>query len=428
MRINSKKAYYFFVIGIGIISLLITLKILRSYNKPPSLAGIKNILGLYSNKISKNNNFYEKKKIIKKDETEKPFNITDNITQYYYPFKINFIQNTNIKVFNFNYNEKKNELNFENFDLLNEEEYNKTLFPILDLFSINTNSSQSINITLENNIGKIPVYRTINVYFIKDELYDKKRYDNMISFINEYFQNNLFNSNFKLFIKYINYKNKIPFEENQSLYSSLKEKNSKLFFDELNDKEIINIILYDKINKELKYPIYNQDLSSFIFFFDFKKFKKNDFSKLINLISLTKIIPSYLFKKLITNTNTIKELEKLFNSKKIREHILLIATLRNLEKLNKIFSLYETIKTIENVKEKLNIIHNIFTKFLKQKFEGDISDDLNEIYIISQYLMESNQLVLFEHYFSDEFKVGQFLPIMLPIIYGFIKAFKAIAF
>jgi len=428
MRINSKKAYYFFVIGIGIISLFITLKILRSYNKPPSLAGIKNILGLYSNKISKYNNFYEKKKIIKKDETEKPFNITDNITQYYYPFKINFIQNTNIKVFNFNYNEKKNELNFENFDLLNEEEYNKTLFPILDLFSINTNSSQSINITLENNIGKIPVYRTINVYFIKDELYDKKRYDNMISFINEYFQNNLFNSNLKLIIKYITYKNKIPFEENQSLYSSLKEKNSKLFFDELNDKEIINIILYDKINKELKYPIYNQDLSSFIFFFDFKKFKKNDFSKLINLISLTKIIPSYLFKKLITNTNTIKELEKLFNSKKIREHILLIATLRNLEKLNKIFSLYETIKTIENVKEKLNIIHNIFTKFLKQKFEGDISDDLNEIYIISQYLMESNQLVLFEHYFSDEFKVGQFLPIMLPIIYGFIKAFKAIAF
>ena len=108
--------------------------------------------------------------------------------------------------------------------------------------------------------------------------------------------------------------------------------------------------------------------------------------------------------------------------------MLLIATLRNLEKLNRIFSLYETIKTIDNVKEKLNIIHNIFAKFLKQKFEGDFTDDLNEIYIISQYLMESNQLVLFEHYFSDEFKVGQFLPIMLPIIYGFIKAFKAIAF
>ena len=215
MKINAKKAYYFFVIGIGIISLLITLKILRSYNKPPSLSGIKNILGLYSNKISKNNNFYEKKKIPKKDKTEKPFNITDNITQYYYPFKINFMKDSNIKGFSFNYNEKKNELNFENFDLLNEEEYNKTLFPILDLFSINTNSSQSINITLENNIGKIPVYRTINVYFIKDELYDKKRYDNMISFINEYFQNNLFNSNLKLIIKYITYKNKIPFEENQ---------------------------------------------------------------------------------------------------------------------------------------------------------------------------------------------------------------------
>ena len=428
MKINAKKAYYFFVIGIGIISLLITLKILRSYNKPPSLAGIKNILGLYSNKISKNNNFYEKKKIPKKDETEKPFNITDNITQYYYPFKINFMKDSNIKGFSFNYNEKKNELNFENFDLLKEEEYNKTLFPLLDLFSINTNSSQPINITLENNIGKIPVYRTINIYLIKDELYDKKRYDNMITSINEYFQNNLFKSNLKLFIKYINYKNKIPLEENKSLYSSLKECNSKLFFDELNDKEIINILLHDKNNNELKYPIYNQDLSSFIFSFDFKKYKKSDFNKIINLIIFTKIIPNYLFKILITNTKIIKELEKLFKSTIIREHMLLIATLRNLEKLNRIFSLYETIKTIENVKEKLNIIHNIFAKFLKQKFEGDFSDDLNDIYMISQYLMESNQLVLFEHYFSDEFKVGQFLPIMLHIIYGFIKAFKAIAF
>ena len=428
MKINAKKAYYFFVIGIGIISLLITLKILRSYNKPPSLSGIKNILGLYSNKISKNNNFYEKKKIPKKDETEKPFNITDNITQYYYPFKINFMKDSNIKGFSFNYNEKKNELNFENFDLLKEEEYNKTLFPLLDLFSINTNSSQPINITLENNIGKIPVYRTINIYLIKDELYDKKRYDNMITSINEYFQNNLFKSNLKLFIKYINYKNKIPLEENKSLYSSLKECNSKLFFDELNDKEIINILLHDKNNNELKYPIYNQDLSSFIFSFDFKKHKKSDFNKIINLIIFTKIIPNYLFKILITNTKIIKELEKLFKSTIIREHMLLIATLRNLEKLNRIFSLYETIKTIENVKEKLNIIHNIFAKFLKQKFEGDFSDDLNDIYMISQYLMESNQLVLFEHYFSDEFKVGQFLPIMLPIIYGFIKAFKAIAF
>ena len=97
---------------------------------------------------------------------------------------------------------------------------------------------------------------------------------------------------------------------------------------------------------------------------------------------MTKIIPSYLFKKLITNTNTIKELEKLFNSKKIREHILLIATLRNLEKANRIFSLYETIKTINDVKEKLNIIHEIFTQFLRKKFEGDFTKELNEIYII----------------------------------------------
>ena len=93
MKINAKKAYYFFVIGIGIISLLITLKILRSYNKPPSLSGIKNILGLYSNKISKNNNFYEKKKIQKKNKIYKKFNINNNKIKYYYLFKINIIKN-----------------------------------------------------------------------------------------------------------------------------------------------------------------------------------------------------------------------------------------------------------------------------------------------------------------------------------------------
>lgn len=41
--------------------------------------------------------------------------------------------------------------------------------------------------------------------------------------------------------------------------------------------------------------------------------------------------------------------------------------------------------------------------------------------------MDSNELVTYEHYFSNEFKVGQFIPIMLPIIYGFIKAFKGIS-
>ena len=155
MKINAKKAYYFFVIGIGIISLLITLKILRSYNKPPSIANIKNILGLYTNKLIDNNiNFYEKRKI-KKDESENlKFNITYNLTQYYYPFKIKFTENLNKKEFSFNYNKEKNELNFINFNLLKEDEFNSTIFPLLQLFSISTNSSKPLNLTLEKNYKK----------------------------------------------------------------------------------------------------------------------------------------------------------------------------------------------------------------------------------------------------------------------------------
>lgn len=430
MKINIKRIYYFFVIGIGIISLLITLKILRSYNKPPSIANIKNILGLYTNKLIDNNiNFYEKRKI-KKDESENlKFNITYNLTQYYYPFKIKFTENLNKKEFSFNYNKEKNELNFINFNLLKEDEFNSTIFPLLQLFSISTNSSKPLNLTLEKNLGKIPVYRAINFYIIKDNYYDTSVENYLFPSINEYFQSNLKNSGLNLIIKYINYRNETSLEENEYLYSSLKLTNPKLLFDELNDNEIINIIIHNKNKTKLNSSIiYNQDLSSFIFPIIFNNIKKEELNKIINLVCFSKIFPSYLFKDLIKDSFTLNELEKIFNSKIIRNHILLIATLRNLEKANRIFSLYETIKTINDVKEKLNIIHEIFTQFLRKKFEGDFTKELNEIYIISQYLMESNQLVLFEHYFSDEFKVGQFLPIMLPILYGFFKAFKAIAF
>lgn len=49
-----------------------------------------------------------------------------------------------------------------------------------------------------------------------------------------------------------------------------------------------------------------------------------------------------------------------------------------------------------------------------------------DVYTITEFLLESNEMVNYEHYFSNEFKIGTFLPVMLPIAYGLIKAVKAI--
>ena len=51
MNLTSKTIYYWIIIIIGIISTLLTLNIIRSRNKYPSSASIKNILTLYINKF-----------------------------------------------------------------------------------------------------------------------------------------------------------------------------------------------------------------------------------------------------------------------------------------------------------------------------------------------------------------------------------------
>lgn len=70
------------------------------------------------------------------------------------------------------------------------------------------------------------------------------------------------------------------------------------------------------------------------------------------------------------------------------------------------------------------------TTFLNQisrnNFKLDDIEILSQIYLHTIYLLESNELVVYEHFFSFEFKVGQFLPIMLPVIYSLIKAFKGL--
>ena len=47
-----------------------------------------------------------------------------------------------------------------------------------------------------------------------------------------------------------------------------------------------------------------------------------------------------------------------------------------------------------------------------------------EFYHLTLLLIESRDLVIYDHVFSNEFKIGMFVPIMLPILYMFIKSIK----
>ena len=103
---------------------------------------------------------------------------------------------------------------------------------------------------------------------------------------------------------------------------------------------------------------------------------------------------------------------------------MLLISISNLNKINRIFQLYESILTINEVNTKINAV----SKYLNAVANNNIDIDYNitQLYLDTLFLLESNELVLFEHFFSFEFKVGQFLPVMLPIIYGLSKAIRGI--
>ena len=157
MKYNTKTFYYFFIIVIGIISLFITLRILRSYNISTISGNIKNLLNTYLTQLEKNYIFIKNSNV---NNT-----IFNNLSQYDFPFNIKDIDN-NLKEFSFEFNENNNTLILYNLNLLNIYEYNNSFFPFLSLFALDRNSSLPLNKTFENIEHNLPVYRQINIYFL----------------------------------------------------------------------------------------------------------------------------------------------------------------------------------------------------------------------------------------------------------------------
>ena len=435
MNLTSKTIYYWIIIIIGLISTLISLNILRSRNKFPSSSSIRNILNLYINKfynLTNPNKNIERMKFLKTmKKSGRELYIKENISMYTYPFEIKFSEDKTNK-FDLSFDNTNNILMLKNIDNLSSEDYSESLFKdFLSKFALNINTSFNANETLINIKNDLPIYRSVNIYiWIPDiEMNKTKIYSIYIDKINK--ELSFLNTIGPIVIKFIIYDSKNGIINNDDLYSDIKLLNGKRLFDELNDPDLLNIHIFnDKQNNSKISTYYNEDLNSFIFGINFdSNLNKKIFLHIIkyfqflNLFSKKQNILSATY----MNNHILNELIKLFNYPYNMKHLKFLAIMNNLEKISRIFPLYETILTIDKVKQKMDKIINFLKIAVTNNFDDASLVDVDEIYVDTLYLMNSNELVIFEHFFSNEFKLGQFLPIMAPIFYALLKSIKSLS-
>ena len=438
MNITSKTVYYWVIIVIGLTTALLTLNIIRSRNKYPSTTSVKNILTLYINKFynlyNPNKNIDRVKYIKSLSKLDKKLDIKENITMYTYPFEIKFIDDEKTKdKFDLTFDKKNNILLLKNIENLSEEEYNDSLFnDFLSKFALSINSSFSANETLSNIKNILPIYRSVNIFIWipEKQMQSTRLYE---AYIEKIIKEGYFLEKIgPVVVKFINYNSKNGISKNKDLYTDVKLLNSKRLFNEINDNDLFNIHLLNEKNENSKINTYfNEDLNSFIFGLDFDK---NINTKI--LIYITKYMyflnlfdrKQNLLSASYMNNHILNELIKLFNHPDNMKHLKFLASLNNIEKLSRIFPLYESILTVNKVKEKIDKILNFLKKALKNNFDNDSFENIDDIYVDTLYLMNSNELVIFEHFFSTEFKIGQFLPITAPILYVLFKSIKALTY
>ena len=436
MNITSKTIYYWIIIIIGLISTLLTLNIIRSRNKYPSSASIKNILTLYINKFyslyNPNKNIERVKYLKTINKSGQELSIQENITMYTYPFQIKFLEDRTSDKFDLNFERTKNILNLININNLSKEDYSNSLFKdFLSKFALSINSSINANETLFYIKNDLPIYRSVNIFiWIPEyEINKTKRYYNYIDKI--YKESSLLDKIGPIVVKFIIYNSQNGIKNNEDLYSDIKLLNGKRLFDELNDADLLNIHLINEKQKGENISTYfNDDLNSFIFGINF--------DTNINRKLFTHIAKNLQFVNLFTkrnvlsasymNNNIINELIKLFSHPYNMKHLKFLAIMNNIEKISRIFPLYESILTIDKVKQKIDKILDFLKNAIKSNFEDNSLNNVDEIYIDTLYLMNSNELVIFEHFFSNEFKLGQFLPIMAPIFYVLFKSIKSLTY
>jgi hypothetical protein len=225
----------------------------------------------------------------------------------------------------------------------------------------NQEKNKSTNYTLSSSFTKTKIYKHITIWFLVHQEENLEKYQN-------YFDETGSPNNYQLlkqisektgmqiFIKFLYDKFK-GVVNSDNFYGDLKNYNSKSTFEELNDEEYLNILIMDEKNSESSVKIYfNKDIDSDIFLFNVENFFSNEFEKIL----LTKMLPQEI-KDLIKYENILNEIIKINQCNSVKFSRLMAESLDNLEKINKIFNLYETIRTIDHVKEK--VMKNILKYF-----------------------------------------------------------------
>ena len=227
MNLTSKTIYYWIIIIIGIISTLLTLNIIRSRNKYPSSASIKNILTLYINKFynlyNPNKNIERVKYLKTINKSEEELSIKENISMYTFPFEIKFVDDEKFDKFDLIFERKNNVLFLKNINNLSKQDYSNSLFKdFLSKFALNINSTFNANETLANIKNDLPVYRSVNIFIWIPE-YEMNKTKNYYNLIDKIHKEISFLDNIgPIIVKFIIYNSKNEIKNNYDLYTDVK--------------------------------------------------------------------------------------------------------------------------------------------------------------------------------------------------------------
>ena len=225
-------------------------------------------------------------------------------------------------------------------------------------------NNNSINNPISYNyypiVNHINIYKHINLFILTNPKDSKTNNEKIVKYFKSNFERLGTFSNLNLYIKNLYFKSDKGKKEsdlkNDILYKQLKEINSKQVFEELNDENSISIIINDDPSGESLEIYYNKDINNEIYSFDFKNLEKSsNFHRILEKLILINNLNREI-KDLISgypHVDLLFKIMNLNNTPSVNFAKLFVTSLDNLEKVNKIFGLYESIRTIEKIKDKV---------------------------------------------------------------------------
>lgn len=225
-------------------------------------------------------------------------------------------------------------------------------------------NNNSINNPISYNyypiVNHINIYKHINLFILTNPKDSKTNNEKIVKYFKSNFERLGTFSNLNLYIKNLYFKSDKGKKEsdlkNDILYKQLKEINSKQVFEELNDENSISIIINDDPSGESLEIYYNKDINKEIYSFDFENLEKSsNFHRILEKLILINNLNREI-KDLISgypHVDLLFKIMNLNNTPSVNFAKLFVTSLDNLEKVNKIFGLYESIRTIEKIKDKV---------------------------------------------------------------------------